>query len=86
MLHNIYYSDKTGVPHIAFNNIDCYFLKSEPLFGFLMFCDNEKNRNMINIYFKTIKQLKDEICSLTDESEDHNFVFADDFTRFRFKK
>ena len=49
-----------------------------------MFCDNEKNRNLINIYFKTIKQLKDEVCSLTDESEDHNFVFADDFTRFRF--
>ena len=29
---------------------------------------------MINIYFKIIKQLKDEIFSLTDESEDHNFV------------
>ena len=27
VLHNIYYSDKTGVPHIDFNNIDCYFEK-----------------------------------------------------------
>ena len=25
MLYNIYYSDKTGVPHIVFNNIDYYF-------------------------------------------------------------
>ena len=27
MFYNIYYSDKIGVPHIVFNNIDCYFLK-----------------------------------------------------------
>ena len=25
MFYNIYYSDKTGVPHIVFNDIDCYF-------------------------------------------------------------
>ena len=25
MLYNIYYSDKTGVPHIVLSNIDCYF-------------------------------------------------------------
>ena len=25
MLYNIYYSDKAGVPHIVFNNIDRYF-------------------------------------------------------------
>ena len=25
MLYSIYYSDKIGVPHIVFNNIDCYF-------------------------------------------------------------
>ena len=29
MLYNIYYSDKTGVPHIVFNNIDCYFKKKK---------------------------------------------------------
>ena len=27
MLYNNFYSDKTGVPHIVFNNIDCYFKK-----------------------------------------------------------
>ena len=25
ILYNLCYSDKTGVPHIVFNNIDCYF-------------------------------------------------------------
>ena len=28
MLHNLCYSDKIGVPHIAFDNIDCYFKKN----------------------------------------------------------
>ena len=27
MLHNLCYSDKTGVPQIVFNNIECYFKK-----------------------------------------------------------
>ena len=51
-----------------------------------MFCDNNKNKNIINIYFRIIKQLRDEVFSLIDEFEDHNFVFADDFARFRFMK
>ena len=25
MVYNLCYSDKTGVPYIIFNNIDCYF-------------------------------------------------------------
>ena len=25
VIYNICYSDKTDVPHIVFNNIDCYF-------------------------------------------------------------
>ena len=29
MIYNICYSDKIGIPHIVFNNIDCYFKKSE---------------------------------------------------------
>ena len=27
MFYNIYYSEKPGVPHIVFNNIDCYLKK-----------------------------------------------------------
>ena len=52
----------------------------------LIFCDNNKNKNIINICFKIIKQLRDEVFSFIDEFGDHNFVFADDFTRFRFIK
>ena len=28
LLHNLCYSDETGVPHIVFNNIECIFIKS----------------------------------------------------------
>ena len=45
-----------------------------------------KNKNIINIYFKIIKQIRDEVFSFIHEFEDYNFVFADDFTRFRFLK
>ena len=48
--------------------------------------DNNKNKNIINIYFKIVKQLRDEVFPLIDEFEDHNLVFADNFTRFRFVK
>ena len=41
ILYNICYSDKTGVPHIVFNNIDCYFKKNGE-YNFLVFCKNEK--------------------------------------------
>ena len=76
---------KTGVPHIVFNNIDCYFKKNVD-YSSLIFCDNNKNKNIVNIYFKIIKKLRDEVFSLIDEFEDHNFVFAYDFTIFRFIK
>ena len=36
MLYNIYYLDKTGVPHIVFKNIDCHFIKSGD-YHFLVF-------------------------------------------------
>ena len=86
MLYNLYYYDKIDVPHIAFNNIiDCFFKKNCD-YSCLIFCDNNKNKNIINIYFKIIKQLRDEVFSFIDEFEAHNFVFADDFTRFRFIK
>ena len=51
----------------------------------LIFCDNNKYKN-INIYFKIIKQIRDEVFSFTDEFEDDDFIFVDDFTRFRFIK
>ena len=52
----------------------------------LIFCDNIKNKSVINICFKIIKQLRDEVFSFIDEFEDDDFIFANDFTRFRFIK
>ena len=72
ILYNICYSDKTGVPHIIFKNIDCY-LKENGDYNFLVFCGNKRNESMINIYLKIIKQLYDEIFSFTDEFEDEKF-------------
>ena len=40
---------------------------------------------MINIYFKIIKQLEDEMFSFVDEFEDEKFIFDGDFMRFKFK-
>ena len=61
------------------------FKKNEWNFS-LIFCDNIKNKNIINIYFKIIKQLRDNVFSFIDEFEDDDFIFANDFTRFRFIK
>ena len=84
MIYNLCYSDKTGVPHIVFNNIDCYFKKSGT-YSFLDFCDNDKNKVMVNNYGKIIEQLEDEIFSYIDEFEDEEFVFGCNFMRFGFK-
>ena len=82
IIYNICYNDKIGVPHIVFNNIDCCLKKMDAL----IFCDNIKNQNIINIYFEMIKQLRDEVFSFIDEFEDDDFYFANDFTRSRFIK
>ena len=53
----------------------------------LIFCDNNKNKNIIYIYFKIIKQLRDKVFSLIDEFEDDDFIFGNDnFTIFRLIK
>ena len=36
--YNIRYNDKIGVPHIAFNNIDCCFKKSNDYSFLIFFC------------------------------------------------
>ena len=84
MVYNLCYSDKTGVPHIVFNNIDCYFKKSGNS-SFIAFCDNDKNKTIINNYGRIIRQIEDEIFSYIDEFEDEDFIFGGDSKKFRFK-
>ena len=52
----------------------------------LIFCDNIKNKNIIDIYFKIIKQIRDEVFSFIAEFEDDDFIFSNDFTIFRLRK
>ena len=84
MVYNICYSDKTGIPHIVFNNIHCYFKESDNS-SFLIFCNNDKNKAMINNYVAIIKQIENEIFSYIDEFEDKDFIFGGDTARFKFK-
>ena len=76
MLHNLCYSDKTGVPHIVFNNIGCIFSGT---FSYLVFCVNDKKKDMISNYSKIIEQLEDKIFSWIDEFEYEEFIFGGNF-------
>ena len=80
-LFNISYLGEIIVLHIVFNNIDCIFLKSG-IYSYLIFCKNDKNKDMINNYFRIIDQIKEEIISWIDEE---NCDFNDDFLKFKFR-
>ena len=68
-----------------FNNIECIFRKSG-MYSSLIFCESNKNKNMINNYVRIIDQLKKELLSWTDELEvDEMFALGKDFMRFRFR-
>ena len=62
VLFNLCYSHEDDIPHIVFNNIECIFKKSG-IHSHLIFLKNDKNKDMINNYFKIIDQLKEEILS-----------------------
>ena len=70
-----FYNDKIGVPHIVFNNVDCYLKKTE-WNSSLIFCNNIKNKNIIDIYFEIFKQIRDDVFSFIDEFEDDDFIFV----------
>ena len=84
ILFNLCYSDETGVPHIVFNDIECIFRKCE-IYSYLIFCENSKNKDMINNYVKIIDQVKEELLSWVDELEDDSFRLGNYFLRFRFR-
>ena len=85
IVFNLCYSDKTGVPHIVFNNIECIFKKCG-IYSYLIFCKSDKNKDMINDYVKIVDQVKEEIISWADdEIEDDLFRLENDFKRFRFR-
>ena len=72
------------VPHIVFNNIECIFKKSG-IYSYFIFCENNKNKNMINNYISILDNLAVEITSLTDELEDDSFKLEYDIMKFKFR-
>ena len=71
--------------HIVFNNIECIFRKSG-IYSYLIFCENIKNKDMINNYIKIINQIGDEIASWIDELEDNDSVrLKTDIMKFKFR-
>ena len=85
LLFNLCYSDENGVPHIVFNNIECIFKKSG-IYNYLIFCESDKNKIVINNYVKITDQINYEITSWIDELEkDDSFRLGDDFMKFKFR-
>ena len=84
VLFNIAYCEENNVPHIAFNNIQCIFRKCGIL-SYLIFCESDKNKSMLNRYAEIIDKIKEEIFSFVDELEGDYFVMGKDFMWFRFR-
>ena len=85
ILFNLCYSDENGVPHIVFNDIECIFRKCG-IYSYLSFCENNKNKDMINNYVKIVDQIRDEVISWIDELEEKDsFRLGINFMIFRFR-
>ena len=69
------------MPHVVFNNIECIFRKSG-VFSYLIFCESDKNKKMLDYHTGIVDQLKEEILSFED---DDYFVTSKHFMRFRFE-
>ena len=84
ILFNVNYCEENNVPHIVFNNIECIFRKSG-VFSYLIFCESDKNKEMLDDYVKVIDGIKEEVLSFIDEFEDDLIIMGNDFMTFKFK-
>ena len=80
---NICYCEEGCVPHVVFNNIECIFRK-RGMYSYLIFCEIDKNKKMLDNYVSIIDRLKGEILSFEHEFEDRLLIVSC-FMRFRFK-
>ena len=83
-IFNMAYDEENNVPYIVFNNIECIFRKSG-IYSYLIFCENNKNKKMLNKYVEVIDGIKEEVLPFNDELEDELFIMDCDYLRFRFK-
>ena len=85
IMFDISYFKESNTPYVAFNNVECIFRKSG-INKYLIFCETEKNKKMLDRYVKIIDGIKDEVLFIIDnENEDGIFILGKDFTRFRLK-
>ena len=70
VLFNMSYYEENNVPHIVLNNIECIFRKSG-IFSYLIFCESDKSKKMLDDYVKVIDGIKEEVLLFIDEFEDH---------------
>ena len=54
--------EENNVAYIVFNNVECVFRKSG-VFSYLIFCETEKNKKMLDKYTKIIDEIKNKYCS-----------------------
>ena len=81
----MYYCEENSVPHVVLINIECIFRKSG-VFSYLIFCESDKNKKMLDNYVSIVDQLKEEIWYfIGDIYWDEIFIMGCDFTRFRFR-
>ena len=60
ILFNIAYCEENSVSRIVFNNMECIFRKSG-IHSYLIFCESDKNKSMLNRYVEVIDEIKKEI-------------------------
>ena len=57
VMFDVNYCQENNTPHVVFNNIECVFKKSG-IFSYLIFCDTEKNKEMLDKYIRIIDGIK----------------------------
>ena len=75
------YEKESNTPYIVFNDIEWIFRKSG-INKYLVFCETQKNKKMLENYTKIIDELRDQVLFITEEN---SFVMGEDFTKIKFK-
>ena len=76
IMFDISYFKESNTPYVAFNNVECIFRKSGSN-KYLIFCETEKNKKMLDKYVKIIDEIKDQVLFIIDdENEDGIFILG----------
>ena len=75
---NISYCEEGCVPHVVFNNVKCIFRKSG-VYSYLVFCESDKKKKMLDSYVSIVDQLENEILSFEDVFEEDHLVIGSCF-------